>query len=122
VVAGGGDPTPTPTLQLTAELLDQDVAVVEAGVAGVEDAYATGDLRTIGHALAGQAALLEALGVKFLRIAGQEPKRLQQVQVYANLAFRALDGARKALTALADLRGGPKSQMNMQINVGTTNG
>lgn len=113
--------TPTvpaaPTLKLTAELLGQDVAAVEAAVVSVGDAYAGGDMRAIRQALAAQALLLQALGVKLLRVAGADLARLQRVQVYSNLALRAFDQARKALAALSDMSAQPKQQTNVQVNI-----
>lgn len=108
---------PTPTAALISELSGQDVAVVEAALVGVRDAYRRGDHQVVEEALLEQAALLQALGVKLLRIAG-DTTALPRTQAFANLGLRALEGARKTLGTLADMRRGPRKQTNVQVNVG----
>lgn len=126
-------PTPTPsraeqvtvsvsgnnrqTAAIIADLQKQDIAAVEAALDGVRAAYRRGDRQVIEEALLEQAALLQALGIKLLKIAGSETI-LARIQVFTNLSLRAMDQARKSLGALAGMSDAPKQQTNVQVNVG----
>lgn len=107
---------PTPTAALIANLQGIDVAAVEHVLVGVREALQTGNTQALAERLTEQALLLEALGVKLLYIAGKET-RAQTIQIYTGLALRALDQARKAIAALSALRGEPRTQTNVQVNV-----
>ena len=111
------DRPPTPTTTLLAELQGLDVEAVEAGLVGVRAAWRQGDQGAIADALIDQAALLETLAAKLLRLAGTD-KTLKGMDTYGHLALRALEQARKALGTLATIRGGPRQQTNIQVNVG----
>ena len=108
---------PTPTLTLLAELQGLDVEALGAGLVGVRAAWRQGDQGAIADALIDQAALLETLAAKLLRLAGTD-KTLKGMDTYGHLALRALEQARKALGTLATIRGGPRQQTNIQVNVG----
>lgn len=109
-------PAPSPTTALIANLQGCDVAAVEAVVVGVAQAFQRGDQSAVVERLAEQATLLTALGVKLLNVAGRESMP-QVIQIYTNLALRAIDSARKTLATLNDMRGAPRSQVNLQVNV-----
>ena len=111
------DRPPTPTLTLLAELQGLDVEAVEAGLVCVRAAWHRGDQSAVGDALINQVALLETLATKLLRLAGTD-KSLKGMDTYGHLALRALEQARKALGTLATIRGGPRQQTNIQVNVG----
>lgn len=106
------------TAAIIADLQKQDIAAVEAALDGVRAAYRRGDRQVIEEALLEQAALLQALGIKLLKIAGSETV-LARIQVFTNLSLRAMDQARKSLGALAGMSDAPKQQTNVQVNVGS---
>jgi len=107
---------PTPAAEIIARLQGQDVASVEAALVGVRAAYRRGDQSVIEESLIDQAAVLQALGLKCIKVAGNE-NALPRAQVFFNLSLRALDGARKSLGMLADMKAVPKNQTNVQVNV-----
>lgn len=109
--------TPKTTLALLADLRDQHVSAVAANLDEVRRAQQGGDQGAIAHALLGQAALLEALGVRLLTIAGTDTSKHQRFQLFSNLGLRALDQARKALSTLAGLGGPPTNHTNVQVNI-----
>lgn len=113
----GTPPPPSWTVALIAELNGIDVAVVEANLAGVREAYERGDRQVAEHALIEQAALLKALGLKLIRACGDTTAR---IQVFVGLALRAMEQERKTLATLASLRAAPPAQSttNVQVNVG----
>lgn len=120
-VSGKPPATLSRTAALIAELQNQNVTAVEAALVGVRQAYQSGNTAVIEGALIEQAALLQALGEKLLKVAGDQ-KLLPAVNTYTTLSLRAMDNARKTLATLAALRGGLKT--NVQVNVGgpgTTN-
>ena len=89
---------------------------------GVREAASSGDRQAIEGTLAEQAALLQALGLKLLKVAGKEGN-LPRIQVFTNLSLRAFDGARKTLAMLLAGRAVPPVQTNVQLNVtGVANG
>jgi hypothetical protein len=115
-VSGQETGTPSRVATLIAELQNEDAAAVEAGLVGVREAFRRGDHSAIEEALIGQAVLLQALGEKFLRLAGNQDS-LRVVELYTALSLRAMDSARKTLSTLGTMRGGPKTQTNVQVNV-----
>lgn len=106
------------TATIIAELQKQDVAAVEAALASVREAYRRGDHSAIEEELIGQGVMLQSVGEALLRLAGSDPGFLQRVQTYTSLALRAFEQARKTLATLGSMRGGPKNQTNVQVNVG----
>ena len=110
---------PTPAAEIIARLQGQDVASVEAGLVSVREAYRRGDQSVIEEALIDQAAVLQELGLKLIKVAGNEGA-LPRAQVFFNLSLRALDGARKTLGMLAGMRAVPKNQTNVQVNVSSS--
>lgn len=109
--------SPTATAALIAELGEDDVVVVEATLARVKDSCHGGDRQAIEGALIDQAVLLQALGVKLLKVAGSEGA-LPRIQVFTNLSLRAFEGARKSLGMIQSAHVVPQSQTNVQVNVG----
>lgn len=108
--------TPTPAAEIIAKIQGLEVAAVEAALVSVREAYQRGDHSAIEDALINQAAMLQELGLKLINVAGNE-SALPRSQVFFNLSFRALDGARKALGMLASMKAAPKNQTNVQVNV-----
>jgi hypothetical protein len=91
---------------------------VEATLANLSEAYRRGDNQAIAEALIEQVQLLQALGIKFLTVAGGE-KLPKCVEMYSGLGLRALEQARKALMTLHALRDSkPRRQTNVQVNLG----
>lgn len=111
-----GAPTPTPAAKMIADLTAQDIAAVEASLVSVRDAQSRGDKSVISNLLTEQAVLLQALGIKLMRVAGNE-KVLARMQVFANLSLRAFEGARKTLGMLAGGQPTAQTQTNVQVNV-----
>lgn len=113
-----GTLTPKRTSAVLANLQgESDVIAVEAAIVGVKEAYRLGDRQNIEEALIDQAALLQALAVKLLTVAGDEGS-LTRLQVFTNLSLRAFEGARKTLAMLAAGQLSPQNQTNVQVNVG----
>jgi hypothetical protein len=90
------------TAILIADMQRQDFAEVESVQDGVRAACRRGDRQVIEEALLDQAALLTALGIKLLKVAGNEDK-LARIQVLTNLSLRAVDQVRKSLGVLASM-------------------
>lgn len=111
--------TPTPTAKLIAELQGQEVSLVEAALVAVRGACSSGDFEAVQAMLLEQAALLQALGMKLIRLAGYD-HRQKQAPVFVNLALRALELSRKSLSTLHSQRNEHAGQTNVQVNV-TTN-
>ncbi len=110
--------SPSASALIIANLQGSDVSVVEAALVSVREACRRGDNSAIEAALIEQAALLQALGVKLMKVAGKEDL-LARVQVFTNLSLRSMDGARKSLgMLLAGKQAAPKNQTNVQVNVG----
>lgn len=107
------------TAAVIAQLQNRDIAEVEVALDSVRAAYRRGDRQVIEEALLDQAALLQALGIKLLKVAGSE-NILARIQIFTNLSLRAMDQARKSLSVLADMRGAPQQQTNVQVNVGAS--
>lgn len=106
------------TAAIIADLQQQDIATVEAAMESVKIAYLRGDRQVIEIALLEQAAVLQALGITLLKVAGNE-KILVRIQTFTNLSLRAMDQARKSLGALAGMSDASKQQTNVQVNVGS---
>lgn len=114
-------PRRTPVTTLIAHLKGVDVDAVEGAPVGVREAWHRGDQAAIADALIAQATLLETLGAKLLRVAG-ERDTAKTVEIFCGLALRALEQARKTWATLAGLREKPRIQTNVQVNVaGPTN-
>jgi hypothetical protein len=99
---------PTPTAEIIAKIQGLDVAAVEAALLRVREAQKVRDPTFVQNALVDQAMLLQALGEKLLKLAGNAEK-LASIQTFANLGFRAMDLSRKALTSLVSQPRNPPS-------------
>ena len=109
---------PSPSAKFLAALQGGDVDEVEASLVSVRDAWRRGNQSAIAGALIAQAALLEAIGVKLLKLSGLE-NNVRAVQGYGNLGLRALEQSRKTLATVAGLREKPCIQTtNVQVNLG----
>jgi hypothetical protein len=106
---------------MIAELSGIDIACVDVALLNFREAASSGNRQAIEGALAEQAALLQALALKLLKVAGNEAN-LPRIQAFTNLSLRAFDGARKSLAMLLAGQSAPQSQTNVQVNVsGNTN-
>lgn len=110
--------TTTATAKLIAELQGGEVAVVEAALVSVRDAFAGERALQAENMLLEQSAILQALAVKLFRYAGGSPDSALST-TYLGLALRALDLSRKSLMALVKQPTSP--QANVQVNLGSTN-
>jgi hypothetical protein len=117
-VSGLLHPAPSQAATCIAAMREQDVAAVEATLVSVREAYRRGDCSAIEASLIDQAALLNELGLKLLKVAGNDSSSLQRIQTYTGLSLRAFDGARKTLAILTGKNAGLANQTNVQVNVG----
>lgn len=96
--------TPTPTaansvVGMLAELQKTDIATAEAALVATRAAYKRGETAAVEGALLDQFAVLQALGLKLLKIAGDADSPAK-IQMFAHLGLRALDTSRKTLGSL----------------------
>lgn len=111
------DRPPTPTATLLAQLQDLHPEAVEQAIVDVREAWKRGDQSFVADALIAQASVLEALASKFLHLASGK-QMAKVVEIYAGLALRSFEAARKALATLAGLREKPRVTTAVQVNVG----
>ncbi|MCW2573540.1 MAG: hypothetical protein JWO88_3598 [Frankiales bacterium] len=97
--------TPTATATI-AELRSLPVAQVDAAVAASVAAYRSGDRRDMTTALTEQVELLQALGVTLIRRAGSAQADAQ-ILVFASLALKAFESARRTMETLGRLLPAP---------------
>ena len=102
VTASVPPPSPTSPASVIASLRNVALEEVEASLVATREAYKRGEVDAIQAALIDQFAMLTTLGIKLLRIAGDDAS-LSRIQTFGNLGLRAIELSRKSLEALRRL-------------------
>jgi len=94
---------PESVVKLLSALQGIDAAAVELSLVATQLAYKRGEQETIEGALLDQYAVLNALTLKWMRVAG-ESNMLPLAVTFANLGLRSMELARKTLSTLNTLK------------------
>ena len=111
--------TTTSTAKLLADLQDGQLSAIEAALVAVRDLPGQ-DAEQARQALMEQGIILQALGMKLIRVAGAKLSN-PLAPTLLNLGLRAMDLSRKSLASLTSLPGASATQANVQVNIGRTN-